>query len=216
MGNYEQLNKTFKTTKKKLNKQAKRALEVERPVWPFLLFIALLVIALLSSWDSYVRYKQSYEAQTSRNAVQDKEIKSLRDELKKYNDEFNQRFSQYQVKKAEEVRLASIQPSRPRSSQRVAGGCEQYRPLISQYPWNVETALAICYAESGGRANAVNAGDRHATCLGSYGLFQIDCSWYYKANLFDPATNIRLAYGKYVARQWAPWAVCRNKVVCVV
>ena len=102
------------------------------------------------------------------------------------------------------------------------GNCEQWRPMIAKYDWNVEIALAVCSAESSGRADNDNPGDRHPSagplvCWGSRGLFQIGCDSVdnYSA-MFDPAANIGHAYGMYAARGWQPWSyvTCKYKVAC--
>lgn len=81
-------------------------------------------------------------------------------------------------------------------------GCELYRPLISQYSWNVSVAMAVMQAESGCNPNAANWADSHSTCSGSFGLFQIAC---FSGQVYDPAQNIAIAYQKYQARGWQPW-----------
>lgn len=104
--------------------------------------------------------------------------------------------------------VALVQNQRPRPS----GNCEQWRPLISQYSWNVDTMVAICNAESGGNPNAANWTDSHRTCKGSFGLFQIACM---DGIVFDPVKNIQIAYRKYSSSGYTPWTVCRTKVNCI-
>jgi hypothetical protein len=80
-------------------------------------------------------------------------------------------------------------------------GVEQWRYLVAQYPWPVETMLAIMRCESGGDPLARNRS-------GASGLFQLlpgPPGWQ------DPATNVRLAYTlKYVPSGLAPWNASRS------
>lgn len=87
-------------------------------------------------------------------------------------------------------------------------GCDSYRSLFSQYDWNVNTAIAICKAESGGRTNVVSA-------THDFGLMQISHVHKDMVNgqltrLFDPSTNIRIAYSLYSANGWQPWSAYKN------
>ena len=195
------------------NEKVKKISKTKKTIWPYVVLIIFLLWGCVSLGNALRRGNEQY---SKGNAEVTKQLEELHRELKSLRDEFNVKQTE-QDKKIETAKVAK-QSLKSMAVQRpvLSGGCEQYRPLISQYAWNVETVLAICSAESGGNANAVNAGDRHETCLGSYGLLQIDCGWYYKANLFDPVTNIRLGYGKYLASGYLPWSVCRTKVNCVI
>lgn len=85
-----------------------------------------------------------------------------------------------------------------------AGNCEAYRGLVSQYGWDVNTAMAIMRAESSCNPNAANTSDNHGVCMGSFGLFQISC---HSGAVYDPAANVAIAWQKYQARGWQPWGV---------
>ena len=189
-----------------------KASKTKKIIWPYVLLIIFLLWGCVSLGNALRRGNEQY---SKSNAEISKQLQEIRGELDNLRSQFNIKVTE-QDKKIEAKTISLQQSQRPQPTQRVAGGCEQYRSLIDDYAWNVETALAICNAESGGNANAVNAGDRHETCLGSYGLFQISCDWFTKANLYDPATNIRLAYGKYLGSGYQPWTVCRTKVNCVI
>jgi len=95
-------------------------------------------------------------------------------------------------------------------------GCEQWRGAVSQYGWNVDVALAVMKAESGCNPNADNVADRHQTCMGSRGLFQIGCnSTSFYARMFEPQWNMDAAWSIYSKRGWRPWGVCTSgKVNC--
>ena len=84
----------------------------------------------------------------------------------------------------------------------VSGGCEQYRGLVSQYPWNVEIVLKIMFAESGCDPNAISK-------TFDYGLLQL-----HNIKIFDPAQNIAYAYNeKYLKGGFSHWSVCNNSTV---
>lgn len=204
---------------KKLKKKKVKAL----PIW-------LLIIAIILGWYFYVSDVQA-------------EQKGLETQLEKLERTFEQNFQNLEKKnhdqdnkienikeakakqKAEEARLAALKQSvarKPVYVQRVSGNCEQYRPLIAQYAWNVDTMVAICNAESGGVPTKANWTDSHATCKGSFGLFQISCD---RGILYDPTANIAAAWSKYIGAKnnpktgyWGywPWSVCKNgRVTCI-
>lgn len=85
-------------------------------------------------------------------------------------------------------------------------GVEQWRELVSQYPWNADEALRVMACESGGDPNAIGGAN--------YGLMQINAVHQQKvrdgdlASLFDPAENLRVAALIYADQGWSPWA-CR-------
>lgn len=86
---------------------------------------------------------------------------------------------------------------------------------------DAEVALAVSFAESGRRCNAV--GDGHITFESggqlygaSYGVFQIR---HLKGRpdpsvLLDCKSNIDYAYKIFKAQGFKPWSVCRKKVRC--
>lgn len=92
------------------------------------------------------------------------------------------------------------------------GGCENYRSIVAQYDWDVRTAMAVMQQESTNPQtgvscdpNIANWSDDHSTwagCMGSFGLFQINCS---HGQVYDPAKNVAIAYSMYKARGWQPW-----------
>lgn len=84
-------------------------------------------------------------------------------------------------------------------------GCEQYRPLVQQYAWDSRIALAVMQAESGCNPNATSpTADR--------GLMQVNAVHIAKVDgdlnrLYDPVTNIRVAYSVYLSQGWQAWTV---------
>ncbi len=88
-----------------------------------------------------------------------------------------------------------------------SAGCNGYLTLFSQYNWNVQDAIAICNAESSGNPNAT-----HYDANGSVdmGLMQInsvhDNMVSSPSQLYDPATNISVAYQIYSQSGWYAWS----------
>jgi hypothetical protein len=72
------------------------------------------------------------------------------------------------------------------------------------------TARAICYAESGGNANASNYNDKHNGCIGSFGLMQIACIHTGKIAEYDPVKNMDKAFEIYSRQGWKPWGAYTN------
>lgn len=143
-------------------------------------------------------------------------IKTLQEQNKKLNKDLKDA----QTAKLQRQEQARIESARLLAEQRamerppVGGNCEQYRSIISQYSWNVETAVAVCNAESGGIASKNHEDDNHKICLGSRGLFQIGCdSTSNFEGMFEPGANIAQAYSLYANRNWQPWSVCYNGAV---
>ncbi len=100
----------------------------------------------------------------------------------------------------------------------VAGGnltAEQIRSLASNAGfsgWDLETAVAIAFAESSG--NSASVGD---LTLGiSVGLWQVNLKYhpeYTHQELLDPQTNANAAYSIYQAagNQFTPWSTFKNQ-----
>lgn len=98
-------------------------------------------------------------------------------------------------------------PARTTTVANVSQSCEQWRPLVEKYNWDVELAMAIMQAESGCNPNAANNADNHGVCMGSFGLFQISC---HGGQIYDPAKNVAAAWGKYQNNGWLPWGAYTN------
>lgn len=85
-----------------------------------------------------------------------------------------------------------------------ASGCSTYDSLFRQYAWDVSVAEAICEAESSGNPYALST-----TC--DRGLMQINCVHSDMVQgdltaLYDPTTNIAVAWKIYSADGWSPWS----------
>jgi len=175
----------------------------------FLLAVLGLLAALIVSacrWSGEVTVLHFKETKLQ------SQTKQLQEQNKQLNKELNeklQRDKQAAQAKVQAVQ-SSVQSSGSLSVQRVrsSGSCEQYRPLFAQYPWNVEVALAVCNAESGGNPNAISRTDDH-------GLMQIHQGVeIYGSQIYDPAFNVSIAYNnKYLASGWYPWSTCTNGTV---
>ena len=89
--------------------------------------------------------------------------------------------------------------------QPVAKECDKYRDLFSQYDWDVNTALAICQAESSGIPDNVSPPNWDGSR--DYGLMQLN-----QIPILDPAANIEYAYyHKYKTPQgWNHWTVYKT------
>lgn len=86
----------------------------------------------------------------------------------------------------------------------VGSNVEQWRGLVSQYDWPVNTALCLMEYESGGNPSAYNPS-------GASGLMQVLASWadnfgYTPSDLFDPAINLEVAYQLYRTGGWSHWS----------
>lgn len=94
-------------------------------------------------------------------------------------------------------------------------GCEAYRSLIGQYDWNVQIAYAIMRAENTGCDPAIDNRGLNSDGSVDYGLFQVNSVHAAEvggnlAALYDPATNIRVAYTIYSGSGWRAWSTYNN------
>lgn len=112
---------------------------------------------------------------------------------------------QAKLKRQEQARLA-VQKGTTAPISYIGGNCEQWRPIASKYPWNVDVALKVMKAESGCNPNAVSPANYDG--LRDHGLMQI-----HGEAIYDPAANIARGYAKYAARKWQPWSVCTKGIV---
>ena len=104
-----------------------------------------------------------------------------------------------------------------RRSSTPLGGVEAWRGLVATYfePGNVDTMMCLMFYQSGGDPNAKNP------TSSARGLFQImasiwapECGVSY-AELYDPATNTRIARGVYDRQGYGAWSpynrgLCHN------
>lgn len=86
--------------------------------------------------------------------------------------------------------------------------------LIIQYDWPDDVALAIAWCESSHNPNAynpqpvfLNGVEHHA--MGIFQTLMPLHAWRYEgASPYDPAANIRVAYGMWLESGWNPWKEC--------
>lgn len=97
------------------------------------------------------------------------------------------------VKKAPEPVVAPVR----------SGNCA----LVNEYNWPTDVAYGVCMAESGGNSNAINWGDNHGQCSGSYGLMQVGCLHYPQnpSRLLDAEFNMEIAYRLWKSSGFSPW-----------
>ena len=112
----------------------------------------------------------------------------------------------------EVAQVTTPQPTTPQAApkQATGSGCEQYRHLVQQYSWNVETMMYAMQKESG--CNNMAVGDNYVIAgvyAPSCGLLQIrtlsgrpPCE-----ELKDPATNIATAYSIWKSQGYRAWSV---------
>jgi len=85
---------------------------------------------------------------------------------------------------------------------------------VEAYDWDAKTAYAVCMAESHGNPNANNAGTNSDGST-DYGLMQINSIHADMVDgqldkLYDPKTNLDIAYKLYQAKGWQPWSAYNN------
>lgn len=81
-------------------------------------------------------------------------------------------------------------------------GCANYLPLVQQYNWNVQVAMAIMQTESQCNPNPPSNAAINYDGVSDFGLFQL-----HGIPITDPAANVAYAYyHKYVpADGFTPW-----------
>lgn len=191
---------------------------MEYPIISKIITAAILVVAMSLTGALMYFTKQSAiqdsrlqqelntleQSQDSKKTELEKRLDSQKQEIEKLKVDV-------QARAAKKAQLAAVKTVVPVVTTVVkaarSGNCELYRPLVSQYSWNVSVAMAVMQAESGCNPNAANLTDSHATCKGSFGLFQIAC---FDGQVYDPAQNIAVAWRKYQARNWQPWGAFTN------
>lgn len=157
--------------------------------------------------------KRESELQKSINEKikSEKKLKEEAEKIKQENERLKRELQAKAERKAEQARIAAANAEKqaavsvaPRNVGVASGDC--YASLLSKYDWDVGTMQRIMRAESGCNPTNHNHGDRHATCLGSYGLLQIGCVHGYSASyLSTPANNIAVAYNIFKSQGYTAW-----------
>ncbi len=106
-----------------------------------------------------------------------------------------------------------VQPQIKVVAKPISTNCADYSGLVSQYDWDVRTALAIMRAESGCDPNATNRANYNGTV--DRGLFQVNSIHSAKVNgnldsLYNASTNVSVAYRIYLGSGWRAWSVYNN------
>jgi len=117
------------------------------------------------------------------------------------------------VEKAKKVKMVNHtkKQEKPHISFGVPTGCESYASEVSKYDWNASLMLKIMKAESGCNPVNHNYADKHKTCLGSFGLFQIGCvHGYTVSELENPSVNIKTAYHIWLGQGYSAWGAYTN------
>ena len=101
----------------------------------------------------------------------------------------------------------TIQPKKVIQTARNVSGVEQWRYLVAQYNWPVQTALAIMQCESGGNPNNISPVSINYDHISDFGLMQL-----HGVDILDPAANVAYAYyHKYLpAHGFTPWSTFNN------
>ncbi len=160
---------------------------------------------------------KSIQKQVQEIEQQVKDKNQENDQLKKDKEDLSKQLQAKAERKAEEDRVAQVKRTQEASVAVSAnvGGCEQYRGLVSQYDWDVNTAMAVMRAESSCNPNAVNWGDNHGVCKGSFSLMQVGCFWYphfgyAESDRYKPEVNVAVAYKIWQKSGFNPWTTYKR------
>ena len=83
---------------------------------------------------------------------------------------------------------------------------------VNAYDWDTKTAYAVCMAESHGNPNATGTNKDGSTDRGLMQVNSIHADMVAGQidKLYDPKTNLDIAYKLYQARGWQPWSAYNN------
>ncbi len=192
---------------KKLNEIRNYVSKIEQTVKENLKPIGLGIIILLLLVGGFFYLDNQRRVQGQSQEKSNQQLKQeLKDLIKDSNEKIQEQLKQ-QDKKIEEVKVVKAQrkleqqslASRKLPVRSVSGGCGAYRSLLDDYGWNVDIAVAVCNAESGGNPTVVSPTNDH-------GLMQL-----HGIPIYDPAANISYAYyEKYLKGGWSHWSVCKS------
>lgn len=134
----------------------------------------------------------------TKDEIAQKQILERQAELAKQAEAENLK-KQEEQRKAEEAAKVAKEAAIKAATANASYNVEQWRPIVAKYPWPVDQAMLVMARESGGNPRAVSATDDH-------GLFQIHSGLAnYGQAIYDPETNVKIAYGMYASRGWRPW-----------
>lgn len=107
------------------------------------------------------------------------------------------------------VAIQASQPvTQPVVTPTYPNSCSTYEPIVAQYNWNVQLAMAIMQAESGCNPYAVSNASINYDGVPDYGLFQI-----HGQDILSPSENIATAYRKYESQGWHAWSTYNTGAV---
>lgn len=165
--------------------------------------ILCLPLTIGVSVNKYLKYQASQKQMLNELNSSKQELERTNLELKKQIEKLN---SDLQAKAEAKEKLAAASFVSPQ----IKPGVEQWRPLVEQYfpASQVDNALAIMSAESGGNTTALSSTQDR-------GLFQINQCHRAKVGgnldaLYDPETNVKVAYLIWSSNgSWRPWTTAR-------
>lgn len=95
-------------------------------------------------------------------------------------------------------------------------GCEAYRHLVARYTWDQDVAYAVMQAENRScDPNVTSPVNKNGSV--DRGLFQVnsihaDMVDGDLSRLYDPATNVEIAYRIYRGSGWTAWSAYKSGV----
>jgi len=104
----------------------------------------------------------------------------------------------------EQAKEQKVRKLTPKSTSLKREQVERWREIVSKYDWDVNIALAVMSAESGGNPDAISPTDDHGLMQIHKGLLS------YGPKIYDPEFNIATAYRMYNARGWKPWSAYKS------
>lgn len=177
------------------------------------LIIALIAIALAIPIALVLKQRTDVlNIEKSRNGTLQIQLDTKQKELEQKNIQIEQEKQKQQEleKQLQSKREAALAKAQAQKAPVVfkTANCADYRGLVAQYDWDVDVAMAVMRAESGCNANILSR-----TC--DRGLMQVNCVHKAKvagnlSALFNPETNIRVAYAIYKGAGWRAWSAYKN------
>lgn len=170
------------------------------------LFIALLA-ALLS-----LPVALALQHKTKHMQIEKSENNTLKLKLETKQQELDRKTKQIQLQQKQNDQLKKQLQAKAKIKAKVAyfvahtSQCAKYRPIVAQYKWDVNVAMAIMKAESNCRAVTPDNSAINFDGKPDYGLMQL-----HAIPVVDPVANISIAYhNKYLTQGWGAWSTYKN------
>ena len=123
---------------------------------PLILAVIFFGIVISNTIGQLNKRIKTYETETKTQTERIEELKTENQNLK--NDiEAEKKRADARV----EQRLANEKQIAYKPPVKATGGCEQYRDMVSQYDWDINTALFVMSKESGCNPNAISRTNDH-------------------------------------------------------